>query len=72
MTPRTRRRATIKPEDRVHYHPIIGEPHDGRVYVVSTIGRLGGHTDVAWLVGKSGCVAIDALSPVTEERSDGS
>ena len=47
----------------VRYHPVIGGPHDGRVYRVRTLGRLNDEP-VAWLDGKAGCVALEALSAV--------
>lgn len=52
----------FKPGDRVRYHPIIGEGHDGKHYIVRELGELGPH-QVAWLDGKNGAVAIEALSP---------
>ena len=54
----------------VHYHPIISGPHDGKIYRIRTLGTLPGGTEVAWLQGKSGCVAATALSP-TEEAKHG-
>lgn len=50
----------------VHYSPIIGETHDGKVYTVKCLGELAGR-QVAWLHGKSGCVAIEAISPASAE-----
>ena len=54
--------------DKVHYHPIIGEPHDGKVYTVRDLGTLPSGHSVAWLAGKSGCVSINALSPAVEKE----
>jgi hypothetical protein len=54
---------------RVHYHPIIGEPHDGKVYTVRADGGpqlLSGHTWVVWLDGKAGCVCCEAVSEAPE------
>ncbi len=52
--------------DRVLYHPIIGGPDDGKVYIVREIGELprtrGRFQPVAWLEGKAGCVAVEALT----------
>ena len=30
----------------------------------SKAGMLGGHTPVVWLEGKSGCVALERVSPI--------
>jgi NTP pyrophosphatase (non-canonical NTP hydrolase) len=57
------------PGARAHYHPIIGEAHDGKVYAVLDVGHVGNGRPVAWLVGKSGCVAIEALSPALESEA---
>lgn len=48
--------------DQVLFSPIIGGKHDGKVYTVRLFGNVCGQ-DVAWLDGKSGCVAIAALKP---------
>ena len=45
----------------VRFHPIIGGRHDNRKYQVRELGELCGRK-VAWLHGKPGCVAIEALS----------
>lgn len=50
----------------VRYHPIIGREHDGKVYTVRDVGNLSGRS-VAWLDGKRGCVATEALSPACPE-----
>lgn len=53
----------FKVGDNVHYHPIIGEPHNGKVYRIRTIDRIpSSPAPVAWLDGKSGCVCMEALS----------
>lgn len=52
----------VKAGMRVRYHPIIGREHDGRLYEVQSVGALPGKRDVAWLKGKRGCVAVEALS----------
>ena len=52
---------------KVRYHPIIGGPHDDKIYQIRTLGSLASGTDVAWLLGKSGCVAVEALSQAEEE-----
>lgn len=57
--------AWIRAGELVHYHPVIGEGYDGRIYRVRTNPELlSGHSWVVWLEGKAGCVAIEALSPV--------
>lgn len=53
--------------DRVHFHPIIGGKHDGKVYEISHIGDIPSREGVAWLKGKAGCVALEALSIVEEK-----
>lgn len=47
--------------DAVMFHPIIGGKHDGRKYIIRALGECSTRP-VAWLKGKSGCVAIEALS----------
>lgn len=54
----------------VYYHPIIGREHTGVKYKIRALGNLHGEP-VAWLEGKSGFVAVRALSPV-ERREKGS
>ncbi|BCS94549.1 hypothetical protein DSLASN_01810 [Desulfoluna limicola] len=56
----------FKENDLVHYHPIIGGPHDGNEYRIRRVGDLPGNRKVAWLVAKAGCVALEALSLVEE------
>ena len=47
----------------VYYHPVIGGVHDGKRYVITEVGRsMSGHR-IAWLDGKSGFVALEALTP---------
>ena len=62
----------FKVGDRVHYHTIIGEPHDGKVYQIWALEpNLGGNKQaVAWLVGKSGCVSQQALSAAAADVDD--
>lgn len=57
--------------DSVHYHPIIGEEHDGKVYEIWAVDpSLGGSGQpVAWLKGKSGCVHQEALSTASREEN---
>ena len=62
-------RPTILEGMEVHYHPAIGGPHDGKVYTVKFIDTLSGGQLVAWLSGKTGCVAIQALSLAIEEAN---
>ena len=52
--------------DQVHYHPIIGGPDDGKIYIIRGIGCLPGNREVAWLVGKAACVSLEALSHIEE------
>jgi hypothetical protein len=63
------RLAEVKPGMKVRYHPVIGGPHDGRVYIVTPSGptKLPGMGEVCWLLRKPGCVSLEALSPVTDE-----
>ena len=46
---------------KVKYHPIIGGESDGKEYEIKFI-----HDDLVWLVGKSGCVSIEAISQLTD------
>jgi hypothetical protein len=48
--------------DIVHYHPIIGQPHDGKEYEIVDFGSINGDRDVCWLMGKRGCVSTRAIS----------
>lgn len=51
--------------DKVRYHPIIGQPHDGKIYeCASDMWALGDGTAVIKLKGKAGAVSVLALSPV--------
>lgn len=48
---------------KVHYHPIIGEAHDGKVYSVRAVGTIpSSKNPVVWLNEKVGCVCIESLS----------
>lgn len=49
----------------VHYHPIIGEKHNGEAYRVTQFGDIPSCKDVVWLKGKAGCVCLSAVSIVT-------
>lgn len=60
--------SSITVDDRVHYHPIIGQPHDGNIYTVKQIWLLGHGQPVAKLDGRTGSVSLDALSPAVEEE----
>jgi hypothetical protein len=57
---------SIKTGDTVRYHPIIGGKHDGNVYAVTDTGTLPNGQPVAWLEGKAGCVAMEAVSRYRE------
>ena len=35
--------------DQVHYHPVIGEGHDGRVYTIRWVGDIPSSKGVALL-----------------------
>lgn len=48
----------------VRYSHVIGEKHDGNIYKVRDFGTMPSGHDVAWLVGKCGCVAVEALTKV--------
>jgi hypothetical protein len=54
----------------VWYHPVIGEPGCSK-YPTREMAAyvLGGHTAVVFLEGKSGCVALDALTDEETKRS---
>ncbi len=47
--------------DDCNYHSRIGGPVTTTGHRIKEIGVLGGRT-VAWITGKTGCVAIEALS----------
>lgn len=51
--------------DRVRYHPIIGQEHDGATWIVRAVDDLNGRP-VCWLKGKAGCVDLRAVSPCVE------
>lgn len=54
----------IEVGDRVDYHSIIGGPITSKDHTVKLIGPEPNNfgCNVAWVSGKSGCVAIEALS----------
>jgi hypothetical protein len=57
----------MKIGDRVFYSPIIGDkPVDTQTYKICRVGEVCG-TSVAWLRGKAGCVAIEALTLATQD-----
>lgn len=58
----------FKKGDRVHYHSIIDEPHDGEVRTCRSDPWQLGHGEwVIKVTGKAGCVSFDALSPAEVE-----
>lgn len=50
----------------VHYHPVIGEPHNGKTYIVRAV-EWRGQQGCVWLKGKAGFVALEALTLVPSE-----
>ncbi len=54
----------LKKGDRVNYHSVIGEGATSRHHIVKNVeyGPNDYGWPVAWITGKVGCVAIDALS----------
>jgi len=56
-------------DDRVFYHSIIGGPITSGPHCVRLVDTLPNGTPVAWLTGKGGCVACDALTPAPEVTS---
>ena len=54
--------ATVNIGKLVRYHPLLGLKHDGNLYRLNAVERIGDEY-VAWLAGKDCCVAIEALSP---------
>lgn len=56
--------------DSVRYHPIIGRADDGRTYEVRALGEISDGRPVAWLVGKAGCVALNALSKAAPDSEE--
>lgn len=59
----------FKVGDKVRYSPIIGRPHDGKVYTVSHGPQEVCGTMCYWLAEKSGAVAAAALSTFVAEAS---
>ncbi|MDD5531278.1 MAG: hypothetical protein PHC52_00645 [Syntrophales bacterium] len=60
----------IRPGVMVHYHPIIGGEADGKVYEVLHADKLTNGHHVAWLKGKPGFVAVEALTLVKTKGED--
>ena len=57
--------------DYVHYHPVLDEPHDGKIYkVASDVWTLGHGEAVVKLQGKSGSVCLTALSPAEQPEEE--
>jgi hypothetical protein len=52
----------LKVGDVVTYHTRIGGPPTSTGHTIKALDRLPSGHDVAWISGKSGCVAIEALS----------
>lgn len=55
----------VKVGDEVDYWEVVGMGEPQRFVVEGEAEVLGGHTAVAWLKGKRGCVALDHCKPVT-------
>ena len=51
---------------RVHYHPVAGKGHNGKIWVIRDLGFMPGDPPqpVVWLHGAKNPVAIDTLSKV--------
>lgn len=56
--------------DVVNYHSVIGGPVTSTGHVVMAIQLAPSGRDVAWISGKSGCVAVAALSLVSRPDGD--
>lgn len=54
--------AQCVPGTLVRYHPVIGGPHDGRIYEIAQAAQMMSDRPCTWLRRKSGCVAINSLS----------
>jgi hypothetical protein len=54
----------FKVGDKVNFHSIIGGDITTPDHIIQTIQRMPNNfgCDVAWISGRSGCVALDALS----------
>jgi hypothetical protein len=52
----------------VFYHPVIGEPGSMEYQTRGEAFVLSGHTAVVFLIGKAGCVALDALTDTPTGR----
>ena len=59
----------MKEGDEVNYHDIIGGKITSTGHKIKTIELAPNNygCDVAWITGKSGCVAMRALSPAVSE-----
>ncbi|SCY01841.1 hypothetical protein [Desulfoluna spongiiphila] len=53
---------------KVHYHPTVGGPHDGNEYTIRAIANMGGIRKLVWLVGKAKSVPIESLSHVEQPK----
>ena len=66
--------------DKVDYHSVVGGPVTSTGHTIRAVERKPNNygCDVAWITGKAGCVALDALTPspannvlsVSGERKD--
>jgi hypothetical protein len=56
--------------DRVDYHSIVGGPVTSTGHTIRAVERKPNKygRDVAWITGKAGCVALDALTSSPAER----
>jgi hypothetical protein len=52
----------------VFYHPVIGEPGSMEYQTRGEAFVLSGLTAVVFLIGKAGCVALDALTDTPTRR----
>lgn len=54
--------------DKVDFHSIIGGPVTSTGHEIMSIVRAPNNfgCDIAWILGKSSCVALDALSMSTQ------
>lgn len=62
-------KAEFKEGDLVNYHSIKGESVTSRNHTVTAVETMPNNygCDVAWISGKSSCVAVESLARVLEE-----
>ena len=60
----------MKVGDIVDYHSEIGSEITSRMHVIGVIAELKSGEKVAWITGKSACVALAALTKAEDDIPD--